>query len=59
MEKMWSMKSCCTRQETKSDFQIVIERALGIACETLIPRNLENVWRDLSLTERYYLRFRY
>lgn len=43
-------------KKTKSDFQTVIERALGIACETLIPRNLENVWRDLSLTERYYLR---
>lgn len=40
----------------KSDFEIVIERALGIACDTLIPRGLENSWRDLSLTERYYLR---
>jgi putative DNA methylase len=40
----------------KSDFQSVIERALGIACETLIPRGLEMVWRDLSLAERYYLR---
>ena len=40
----------------KSDFQAVIERALGIACDTLIPRGLENAWRDLSLVERYYLR---
>jgi len=40
----------------KSDFQIVIERALGIACDTLIPRGLDNSWRDLSLVERYYLR---
>lgn len=40
----------------KSDFQTVIERALGIACDTLIPRGLDNSWRDLSLAERYYLR---
>lgn len=40
----------------KSDFQIVIERALGIACDTLIPRGLDETWRDLSLVERYYLR---
>jgi putative DNA methylase len=40
----------------KSDFQIVIERALGIACDTLIPRGLEEAWRDLTLVERYYLR---
>lgn len=40
----------------KSDFQIVIERALGIACDTLIPKGLDNSWRDLSLVERYYLR---
>ncbi|SMC82944.1 anti-phage-associated DUF1156 domain-containing protein [Polynucleobacter kasalickyi] len=40
----------------KSDFQIVIERALGIACDTLIPKGLENSWRDLTLVERYYLR---
>ena len=43
-------------KKEKSDFQAVIERALSIACETLIPRNLENVWRKLSLVERYYLR---
>jgi putative DNA methylase len=40
----------------KSEFQAVIERALGIACETLIPRGLDTMWRDLSLVERYYLR---
>lgn len=40
----------------KSDFQAVIERALGIACDTLIPRGLDNYWRELSLVERYYLR---
>ncbi|MCC7226163.1 MAG: DUF1156 domain-containing protein [Burkholderiaceae bacterium] len=40
----------------KSDFQIVIERALGIACDTLIPRGLDAFWRELSLVERYYLR---
>lgn len=40
----------------KSDFQTVIERALVIACDTLIPKGLDNSWRDLSLVERYYLR---
>jgi adenine-specific DNA methylase len=40
----------------KSDFQTVIERALGIACDTLVPRGLDQSWRELSLVERYYLR---
>ncbi len=40
----------------KSDFQIVIERAITIACDLLIPRGLDASWRDLSLVERYYLR---
>jgi putative DNA methylase len=40
----------------KSDFQTVIERALGIACDTLVPRGLDASWRELSLVERYYLR---
>ncbi len=40
----------------RSEFQAVIERALGIACDTLIPKGLEVVWRDLKLVERYYLR---
>ncbi|MCP5417448.1 MAG: DUF1156 domain-containing protein [Chromatiaceae bacterium] len=43
-------------RNTKSDFQIVIERAIEIACDTLIPRGLDVHWRDLSLVERYYLR---
>jgi putative DNA methylase len=44
------------RTSQKSDFQAVIERALGIACDTLVPRGLDASWRDLSLAERYYLR---
>jgi len=39
-----------------SQFQQVIERALQIACDYLIPRGLDTVWRELSLDERYYLR---
>ena len=40
----------------KSDFETVIERALGIACDTLVPRGLDDSWRELSLVDRYYLR---
>ena len=40
----------------KSDFQLVIERALGIACDYLVPRGLDSSWRSLTLVERYYLR---
>lgn len=40
----------------KSDFQAVIERAVGIACDALIPRGLDAAWRELNLAERYYLR---
>jgi putative DNA methylase len=40
----------------KSDFEIVIERAIKIAGDILIPRGLEGAWRDLSLVERYFLR---
>lgn len=43
-------------RSTKSDFQIVIERAITIACDLLIPRGLDASWRELSLVERYYLR---
>ena len=43
-------------KKTKSDFQTVIERAIGIACDLLIPSGLDHYWRDLSLVERYYLR---
>ena len=35
---------------------IVIERAITIACDILIPRGLDASWRELSLVERYYLR---
>jgi putative DNA methylase len=40
----------------KSDFQAVIERALRIACDYLVPQGLDRLWRDLSLIERYYMR---
>jgi adenine-specific DNA methylase len=40
----------------KSAFQEVIERALGIACDYLVPRGLDAAWRELTLVERYYLR---
>lgn len=43
-------------RNVKSHFQIVIERALEIACDTLVPRGLETSWRELLLVERYYLR---
>jgi len=43
-------------RNTKSDFQAVIERAITIACDLLIPRGLDASWRELSLVERYYLR---
>jgi len=43
-------------KKTKSDFQVVIERAITIACDLLVPRGLDGSWRDLSLVERYYLR---
>lgn len=39
-----------------SDFQEIIERAIILACDYLIPRGLDPVWRDLDLSERYYLR---
>ena len=40
----------------KSEFHKVIERALGIACDTLVPAGLKDLWKNLSLVERYYLR---
>jgi putative DNA methylase len=43
-------------KNTKSEFQKVIERALGIACDTLVPVGLQAIWKNLSLVERYYLR---
>lgn len=43
-------------KNVKSDFEQVIERAITIACDALIPKGLSDSWRDLSLIERYYLR---
>ena len=43
-------------KKQKSDFEQVIERAITIACNELIPKGLSESWRDLSLIERYYLR---
>ena len=40
----------------KSDFEQVIERAITIACDALIPKGLNDSWRNLNLIERYYLR---
>lgn len=40
----------------RSDFEQVIERAITIACDALIPKGLSDSWRDLNLIERYYLR---
>jgi putative DNA methylase len=40
----------------KSEFEQVIERAITIACDALIPKGLNDSWRDLNLIERYYLR---
>jgi len=44
-----------TRKQ-KSEFEQVIERAITIACDALIPKGLNDSWRELSLIERYYLR---
>ena len=40
----------------KSDFELVIERAITIACDSLIPKGLSDSWRDLNLIERSHLR---
>ncbi len=40
----------------KSRFEQVIDRAITIACDYLVPRGLEPVWRDLNAHERLYLR---
>ena len=40
----------------KSAFQTVIERAITIACDLLVPKGLDASLRELSLVERYYLR---
>lgn len=41
---------------TKSRFEQVIDRAIEIACDYLIPRGLDGVWRGLGPDERLYLR---
>jgi hypothetical protein len=43
-------------KNVKSDFEQVIERAITIACDALIPKGLSDSWRVLNLIERYYLR---
>lgn len=43
-------------KKKKSDFEAVIERAITIACNELVPKGLADSWRDLNLIERYYLR---
>jgi adenine-specific DNA methylase len=43
-------------KKQKSDFEAVIERAITIACNELVPKGLSDSWRDLNLIERYYLR---
>lgn len=40
----------------KSQFEEVIDRAIHIASEILIPHGLEDAWRNLTLAERFYLR---
>ena len=51
-DQVFAMRS----KNQKSDFEQVIERAITIACDALIPKGLNDSWRDLSLIERYYLR---
>jgi putative DNA methylase len=51
-EEVFAVRS----KNDKSDFEQVIERAITIACDALIPKGLNDSWRDLSLIERYYLR---
>jgi len=43
-------------KKQKSEFEQVIERAITIACDALIPKGLNDSWRELNLIERYYLR---
>jgi adenine-specific DNA methylase len=40
----------------KSRFEQVIDRAITIACDYLVPRGLEDAWRYLGAYERLYLR---
>jgi putative DNA methylase len=40
----------------KSRFEQVIDRAISIACDYLVPKGLEEVWLRLGADERLYLR---
>ena len=40
----------------KPRFEQVIDRAIAIACDYLVPRGLEDVWKRLNPDERLYLR---
>jgi hypothetical protein len=40
----------------KSRFEQVIDRAISIACDYLVPKGLEEVWMRLVADERLYLR---
>lgn len=40
----------------KSRFEQVIDRAISIACDYLVPKGLEDVWMRLIADERLYLR---
>ncbi len=40
----------------KSRFEQVIDRAISIACDYLVPKGLEEVWMRLGADERLYLR---
>lgn len=42
--------------QAKTRFEQVIDRAISIACDYLVPRGLDNIWRELSAHERLYLR---
>jgi putative DNA methylase len=44
------------RSAEKARFEQVIERGIEIACDYLIPRGLDGVWRGLTPDERLYLR---
>jgi putative DNA methylase len=44
------------RNVGKSRFEQVILRGIEIACDYLVPRGLDNVWRGLTPDERLYLR---
>jgi hypothetical protein len=45
-----------TTAPEKSRFEQVIDRAISIACDYLVPKGLEEVWMRLVADERLYLR---